>query len=199
LGVRKGESVERDKTIKRHETHQKYYLRQSTNRNVRIFSPIIDYNVKDVWATIGSGSVPRSIRSTNLAILYWKASGECPIIRDPKGTPCGSGRFGCWTCTVVRRDHAVENLVAAGYPELKPLLAFRNWLAEVRDLPAFRCSRRRNGTIGLGPFTLKARRQILKRLLIAQSQACLELIRNDELRIIRSLWKQDMLSAVYRE
>jgi DNA sulfur modification protein DndC len=199
LGVRYGESVERDRTIKRHRTQRPYYFQQSGNRRVRIFAPLVDYSVRDVWSTLGSAQGPTSIAGGRLALLYWLASGECPIMRDPKGTPCGKGRFGCWTCTVVRKDRAVENLVRAGYDGLKPLLTFRDWLADVRDNPAFRCKRRRNGKPGPGPFTLQARKQILQRLLAAQREAGRELVTSDELRAIHELWRQDQQSSSYRE
>jgi DNA sulfur modification protein DndC len=197
--VRKGESGERDRVIERHRTVRSHYLRQADNPNVLIFSPIIDFQVVDVWSVLGSGGPPACVKPIELVSLYWKASGDCPIVRDPKSPPCGKGRFGCWTCTVVRRDHSVENLVKFGYPGLKPLLDFRNWLAEIRGNLSYRCSRRRNGQIGLGPFTLAARRQILERLMIAQRKSRLPLIDREEARAIRRLWRSDEESRVYSE
>jgi len=199
LGIRMGESLERDKTIFRHKTERAYYYRQSGSAKVRIFTPIIEYSVQNVWDSLASGAIPKSIVGSQLATLYWHASGECPIIHDPKGTPCAKGRFGCWTCTVVRRDHAVENLVSAGQSRLKPLLDFRNWLIHIRDDPSFRCERRRNGALGLGPFTLAARQTILTRLLQAKEESGLQLITSKELLKIKALWKEDLESHSYRE
>ena len=120
-------------------------------------------------------------------------------MRDPKGAPCGKGRFGCWTCTVVRKDRAVRNLIRQGYDELSPLLEFRDWLMEVRDLPAYRCRQRRNGTLGPGAFTITARREILGRLLLAQEQSNLTLVAEEELILIQQLWTMDEKSVSYAE
>lgn len=200
LGVRRGESAERDRTISRHTLAGQIYLRQAGRPNTLILSPILDFDTEDVWDTLLHPFPPRGIDAHALATLYRKASGECPIIRDPRGTPCGKGRFGCWTCTVVRHDRAVENLVEAeGFEQLRPLLAFRNWLSEIRDDPAYRARYRRNGIRGLGPFTLGARKTILTRLLRTQARTPWQLISRDEVRAIRNLWKIDVSCGQYRE
>ena len=160
LGIRLGESAERDKAITKHHTGETYYFRHSNNRDSLIFSHIVDYTVEEVWDTLTFNLLPESIDVAPLWTLYKKSSGECPIIRDPKGSPCGKGRFGCWTCTVVRKDRAVQSLVREGHTELLSLLLFRNWLLEIRDRPEYRCKRRRNGAPGMGPFTLSARQEI---------------------------------------
>src|SRR5262249_21766898 len=132
------------------------------------------------------------------ALIYRHASGDCPIVREPQGTPCASGRFGCWTCTVIRRDHTMEALVRAGKRELQPLLQFRNWLQRVRGRSTWRCPRRRNGESGPGPFTLRARRIMLTRLLAIQSESPWRLITNSEVAAIKALWKADADSLGYR-
>jgi len=49
LGVRKGESLERDRIIVKHSSDSEYFLSQSNYPNSKIFSPIINYSVNDVW------------------------------------------------------------------------------------------------------------------------------------------------------
>lgn len=192
LGVRNGESMARDRTIRRHAADQKGFLRQTGNSGIPIFSPIIDFHVDDVWELLSEPGLPLSINSVRLAELYKGASGECPIVRDPKGASCGKSRFGCWTCTVVQRDRAVENLVKLHeHKGLQPLLYFRNWLQAIRDDPPRRERRRRNGNEGLGPFTLKAREEILERLLDAQQATEWELISPAEIAAIEDLWELD--------
>ena len=195
--VRKGESTQRDRTITSHATAGEYFLRQKGHRETVIFSPILNYRVEDVWATIEQQSPPYSIDGQRLIKLYKDAGGECPSIRDPRGPPCGKGRFGCWTCTVVRKDRAMTSMIAEGHAELEPLLAWRNWLMEVRDDKGFRCAHRRNGNRGLGPFTLGARREILRRLLVAQRRCPWELISASEICLIRQLWREDKSSPSY--
>jgi DNA sulfur modification protein DndC len=199
LGVRKGESTNRDKVIAKHETDDSHYYRQSGDANSLIFSPIIDYSVKDVWSTLTLLDYPKSINAIQLYELYTEASGECPSIRDPQGTPCGKGRFGCWTCTVVRKDKAVTSMVAEGHKKLAPLLEFRNWLVLIRDSLDYRCSVRRNGQLGLGPFRLSARQVILSKLFEAQDASSYELITDEEINLIMNIWEQDKNSLKYRE
>ena len=200
LGIRQGESPERDRTIARYRTDSDCFFRQSGSDNSLIFGPIINYDSDAVWETLLHTNSPRSIDAKKLLVLYRHANGECPIVRESKGPPCGKGRFGCWTCTVVRRDHAMENLVREdGYEELQPLLMFRNWLVAVRDDPAYRARHRRNGAKGLGPFTLEARREILSRLLETQSATRWSLLSRKELQAIKRLWAVDQRSETYSE
>jgi DNA sulfur modification protein DndC len=199
LGVRLGESKERDKTIQRHNTDAKYYLNQGTSIRTKIFSPIIDYSVNDVWATLKYSALPKSINHSVIGQLYKDAGSECPVFRESKGAPCGKGRFGCWTCTVVRQDTSVKSMVQNGYDELQPLFTFRNWLSVVRDQPEFRCKVRRNGNIGLGPITLAGRKTILNRLRQAEKKSGLKLLDDDELVRIKALWLVDKGDPTYRE
>lgn len=199
LGLRHGESGERDRTIRRHHTAGTHYLRQSGNPGIIIFSPILNYRTEDVWSTLNFGGRPLSIDVPALTRLYKDAAGECPSIRDPRGSPCGKGRFGCWTCTVVRTDRAVSSMVQEGHAALAPLLGWRNWLMTIRDNPEHRCPCRRNGQPGPGPFTLRARRLMLSRLRRAETASGYRLIREEEIEAIHDLWREDRNSAVYFE
>jgi DNA sulfur modification protein DndC len=199
LGTRSGESYQRDRTLARQTLEGAYYFRQVGNPNVRLFAPIVDFSTSDVWTTLFNLPLPTSLDTDRLFTLYQDAGAECPIIKDPNGTPCGTGRFGCWTCTVVRRDKAVSSMVTEGHAGLEPLLEFRNWLAKMRDDPTNRCRFRRNGVKGLGPLTLSARKTILRRLLAAESAAARRLIGKSEVTAIKALWKMDLGSSTYRE
>jgi DNA sulfur modification protein DndC len=199
LGIRRGESEQRDRTIAKWKTKRTHFLRQQNGTGTRIFAPILDYGAKDVWLILRSLPRPYSINGNKLALLYREAGGECPIIRDPRGTPCGTGRFGCWTCTVVRQDRAVTNLVSEGHDRLRPLLGFRNWLSLIRDNPAYRCRFRRNGENGPGPFRLDARHRILECLFMAQKASGFELIRGAEVELIQELWDVDQKDPSYRQ
>jgi DNA sulfur modification protein DndC len=199
LGLRRGESSTRDTTIRKHRIDGSLALRQSGNPRARIFAPILHHTATQVWATINQLDVLRCIDTARLGQLYRDASGECPIVRDPQGTACAKGRFGCWTCTVVRKDRAVTGLVERGHDTLAPLLEWRNWLQSIRDDETRRCVRRRNGTRGPGPFTLAARKELLHSLLRVERRAGHALIAGAEVRAIRALWKMDQLDPRYRE
>lgn len=196
LGVRKGESAERDNVISEHKTTNKYYLKQSNNTNASIFSPIIEYTVDDVWRTILDSEFPRSIRKEELK-LYYEYIDEGNV--DISDRLNGKGRFGCWTCTVVRKDKAMKSLINNGFTELQPLYNYRNWLMDIRDDSACRCSKRRNGAAGLGPFTLLARKEMLNRLLIVEKESGYNLITNEEIDRIKCLWEEDLYNPNYIE
>ena len=197
LGIRRGESAERDRTIARHQTDQSLYSRQEGSAQTLIYTPILNYSLQDVWDVLTSDSPPRCIDSIRLLTLYRHANGECPIIRNSTATPCAGSRFGCWTCTVVRRDRAMEGLILSGHDGLQPLLDFRNWLSRVRNDHRMRWSTRRNGNIGPGPFSVAARRTILSRLLAAQRAVGFQLIGADEIKAIKNEWANDI--AVERQ
>ena len=199
LGVRNGESPERDRTISRHATGSRYYLQQGSSGKTSIFSPIIDYSLKEVWATLKHNGLPRSIDYKLIGQLYKDAGSECPVYKESKGSPCGKGRFGCWTCTVVRKDRSVGNMIENGYESMQALYDFRNWLIVFRDDPRYRCQVRRNGRQGPGPLTLEARKIILDKLQQAEISSGHRLIEDYEVRRIRELWDMDATSSSYRE
>lgn len=198
LGVRKSESAERDRTIARHRLDDPYRLRQSGIAGASVFAPLLDYDTPAIWSALSHFKLPQSIDAAELEALYRDAGAECPVVRDPRGTPCGVGRFGCWTCTVVRRDRALGSMISEGHDRLVPLYRFRNWLQDIRDYPKYRCRLRRNGAPGPGPFTLHARHLILRRVLKAQTSSRWPLITRREITRIRELWREDSQSRAYR-
>lgn len=199
VGVRKGESLERDKIIQNNNTENPYYYRQVNFPNVKIFAPIIDYNVEDIWSVLKSKQKPFAINGAELELIYKKAGDDQIDLKDYSSNSLQKGRFGCWTCTVVRKDKAVKNMITNGCDSLIPLLNFRNWIYELRDNPDFRCKHRRNGQKGLGPFTLEARKLILNELLTTQNASGYSLIGEKEIDYIKKLWDLDMKNKKYNE
>lgn len=192
LGIRQGESKTRDRTLLRHQNNaDKRFFVQSGNSRVTIYSPIRDFDARAVWFTLLHSRQPLAINGRRLVSVYKDANGECPLVRDKSSPACGTSRFGCWTCTVVRRDRAVESLVENGKDELGPLLDFRDWIASVRSNPEYRETQRRNGAAGPGPFTLGARVEIFKRLIETEILSEYELIKSEEKAAIGELWKLD--------
>jgi DNA sulfur modification protein DndC len=200
LGLREKESEQRRRSSAQFSIgDDKWFYQGGDKSRTRIYCPIYNFDTPDVWEALVELGPPRCIDVDELARIYKSAGGECPIIRDPRAPPCGRGRFGCWTCTVVRRDRAVGNLIASGHNDLQPLLRFRDWLATVRNDYDLRCRFRRNGAEGPGPFKLDARKHILRELLVVQQTAGIELISNEELIEIKRLWCLDEASSSYRE
>jgi DNA sulfur modification protein DndC len=188
LGVRESESASRSLTLVENQTDDRFWKNQRGKRDRRLFMPIIDYSIQDVWNVNLRLDLPSSLRAEEVAALYADASGECPAVRDMKGAPCGKARFGCWTCTVAKNGTTLRNLIASGHENLAPLLEFRLWLERHRSDPRFRRIRRRNGSPGPGPMTLPWRRLALRKLLEAQSRSKLSLINKDELEAISTEW-----------
>lgn len=199
LGVRSGESKQRDRSFGFSSTLKFWSCQLEGTSKHRIFMPIADFSTEDVWDGLHWLSTPAAIPASDLWALYEKASGECPIIRLPDTPPCGSGRFGCWLCTVVRKDKSAEHLIAAGHNELQPLIDFRSWLLTIRNEPSYRCTVRRSGAAGLGPFRLSARREILRRVKVAEQLSGLPLLTPEEEDAIHAAWAEDATSGKYAE
>jgi DNA sulfur modification protein DndC len=187
LGVRESESATRQLTLIENRTENRFWNKQKGASDRRLFMPILDYSVQDVWLVNLLIDRPRSLRAKQVANLYANASGECPTVREVQGAPCGKARFGCWTCTVAKHGVTLRNLISSGERRLAPLLKNRLWLEESRNDNLNRWPLRRNGAAGPGPMTMKWRRLALRKLLRAQEHSGLSLIQTDEISEIHRL------------
>lgn len=190
LGLRRAESQQRDRSLAKTPEGQ-WQKQREGNHDYDLFLPILDLQVSEVWDTIFWLSAPKAIQPKILQDLYRDASGECPVIKAPTAPPCASGRFGCWTCTVVRHDRSASKLIDAGYEQLLPYFEFRNWLSEIRNDPNMRWPLRRSGSAGMGPFTLDARKAILRRVDRLEEMTKSEILDPSERGTIASLWRLD--------
>ncbi|MBB5172438.1 DNA phosphorothioation system sulfurtransferase DndC [Texcoconibacillus texcoconensis] len=254
LGIRDNESSTRAGVMKSHTTEGKLLMRHSSLPNAYVYAPIRDFVLDDVWEYLLTYKSPWGDDNNELLKLYQDSNSECPLVVDQdvkeSAGSCGNSRFGCWTCTVVTEDKALSGFINSGEEWLRPLLEFRNWLADIRDVREYRQKHRMNGQVyltsnlenidpdqcekipeselgdyikknnidlakvkelnlivideegnykqlGLGPFTLNAREMILRRLLETQQKVrelhdpSLELISEEELKMIRKIWLND--------
>jgi DNA sulfur modification protein DndC len=154
IGARRDESARRRRSIEKWEQMEE---------RIPKLRPIANWTTGEVWEYLRQNRPPWGSHR-DLFQLYLQGSG--PRCQEEDLGCCRecSPRFGCWTCTVVKRDFSLENF-AIRYPWLEPLLEFRNWIAELRNDPGAREPTRRDGGSGLGPFKVEVRRQILERLL----------------------------------
>lgn len=210
LGVRKGESATRLKTISAREIEGKLLNMHNDIPNAYVYNPITEVPNDLVWEFLLKGDC-KSPWGTDLKYLFSLYQGENlgeeqsvlgEVDRD-KIPVTGNSRFGCWCCTMVKEDKSLQNFIAKSSGEdmriLTALRDFRNWLLEMRENSKYRDSKRRNGavykksdgTFGLGPFTLEARRIILKNLLQLENQTGLELITETELKVIDKMWDEE--------
>lgn len=229
LGVRRQESATRAQVMSLRSIPGSLLCRHTTLPNAFVYTPIRDYSVDDVWTYLLETPNPWGNDNEDLLAMYRNSSsGECPLVVDTSTPSCGSSRFGCWTCTVVTKDKAMEAMVENGDAWLEPLLDFRDMLAETHD-PATKAKVRdhvrRNGqvtpkTFGTaddpfvrGPYRFDFCREVLRKLLLAQERSRemappgqdVELITATELHEIRRIWRYerndwaDSLPVIYEE
>lgn len=152
LGVRESESASRASSMKSHTIDGELLMKHSTLSNAFVYAPIREFNLDHVWDYLLEESSPWGDNNSELYRLYSESSGgECPLIIDQSikesAGSCGNSRFGCWVCTVVNEDKALTGFINNGQDWLRPLLEFRNWLAEIRDNRSKRMKYRMNGQI----------------------------------------------------
>ncbi len=205
LGVRRTESIRRMITVDKYENQRGTNLNEhSSITGALIFRPIVDLTTDDVWEILGSFPAPWGGTHSDLFKLYRDAEGgECPVVLSKEEAPgCGTknSRFGCWTCTVVEKDKSLQGFIDSGQHAYKPLVAFRDWLVDIRNDPTRRSAIRRNGRLTFdpsgkhipGPFTIQARKEILDRLLKTQEEFGSSLITDAEIDLIHRHWASDI-------
>jgi len=206
LGVRKGESLTRQKTITAREIEGKLLNLHNDIENAYVYNPITDIPNDLVWEFLLKDDC-RSPWGTEMKYLFNLYQGEnlgeeqsvLGEIDREKIPITGNSRFGCWCCTMVKEDKSLQNFINKGATELIPLRNFRNRLLELRECQEYRDTKRRNGTVykktdgsfGMGPFTLEARRIILEELLRLENETGLELITIAELKAIDKMWDEE--------
>lgn len=201
LGVRRSESSSRAQVLDAHKIGDRVLRRHSSLPNAYVFAPIEDFSTDDVWKYLLQRPSPWEGDNHQLLSLYQDSSGECPLVIDKETPSCGNSRFGCWVCTVVKEDKALIGFIENGEEWLTPLLEYRNWICEIRDNPDYREKKRQDGSIyyvgsgdnrriGYGPFSLKARYEMLQKLLEIQKQMGRTLVLAEEIQLIDSLWSE---------
>ncbi len=205
LGVRRSESATRSGMVGRYDNGDRLH-RHSDLVGCMVFRPIVELSTDDVWEFLALNPPPWGGSYDKLIQLYRDAAGgECPVVTQKSDAPsCGttSSRFGCWTCTVVDKDRSLEGFVESGFEEFGPLLDFRDWLALIRNDPDRRQARRRNGhittkqsgTLIPGPFTLRARAEILERLQALEERTGQTLISEEEVDLVHEIWAHEIAS-----
>ena len=193
LGTRIDESRQRGQVMKARECNYRGLNPHHQIPNALVLSPIADWDVDQVWEYLFHNNPPPWGGSHDeMMALYRQAnSGECPVVTDLNTPSCGGSRFGCWTCTVVKKDKSMESFIDNGEAWMLPLNRFRNWLKEIREDKSRRCHIRRTGEAGLGPFDSASRVEILEELLKTEQAVGIELISNEDLIHIQQIWTKE--------
>lgn len=241
LGSRSQESSSRAQVIKKHRIEGSDLAVHTSLSNAYIYTPIATWGLDDVWKiirmchlrteTLGEAvrhkwedkyglewEAPWGGHNLYLWNLYKDSSaqGECPLVIDETTPSCGSSRFGCWTCTVVTKDKAMESMILNGEEWMLPLLKYRDILARSTSpklKKKYRNHIRRDGRLAFktlredkervltedyttGPYFLRYRQLMMRLLLRIQKQyneekRGVELITVPELHAIRHEWVND--------
>jgi DNA sulfur modification protein DndC len=215
LGSRMQESSSRAQVMKRHRIDGSRLARHSSLPNAFVFTPIDMWTADDVWEYLFSGPAPWGGDHQALFDLYKGSnSGECPLVIDTTTPSCGNSRFGCWVCTVVTQDRAMDGLIETGHKWMIPLKQIRDDLYETtkpENKAAYRNFKRRDGRVTvltnkvsnedkhvLGPYKLSYRKDLLRRLLETQRRISsdpaaggFQVITKGELEAIRVHWRTD--------
>ena len=212
LGVRRSESATRAQVMSLHRIKNSVLSRHTTLLGAYVYTPIEAFSTDDVWSYLLQNENPWGGDNRQLLAMYRNAqAGECPLVVDKNTESCGNSRFGCWVCTVVTKDKAMEAMIDNGEAWLEPLLDLRDELAATQD-PAekskVRDFRRRDGRVAFkagsnetvpGPYRISFRKNFLRKLLEAQVEVNRNappgektiLIHDAELLEIRRLWRSE--------
>lgn len=191
LGIRKSESQNRERTIKKYEIKNSKLSLHNEIAGAFVYAPIAEWQENEVWDYILSYPSPWGDDNKFLLQCYCKGEDDIEFIIDAKGKAGGSSRLGCWVCTVVPKDWSVEAYIEEGQKWLIPLKEFRDYLHAIRDDPSKRFEFRKEekrakiyadllgknfeglvrfGHKVYGPFTFQTRHELFIRLLRLQTE-----------------------------
>lgn len=218
LGARKSESASRSQTMAKHEIKNSKLRKHANINGAFVYTPIEDLEEPDVWDYLLNNPSPWGDDNNVLRSMYQKKDDEeVAFILDESSPPSGHSRFGCWCCTVVEEDRAIQSLIEDGHTEYIPLKKFRDELKRMRDDPQCRELYRKNQRVDkfiaeysdqtlnrevhrnyevMGPFKLEIRHKMLTRLLEIQDGLRehipeVQLISPEEIKAIELLWMYD--------
>jgi DNA sulfur modification protein DndC len=226
LGTRTAESSIRAATMKKYEQKRiRDWLSPTKNQaNCLVFTPIEEWSNDNVWVYLMQYSNPWGQSNKDLLTMYRGASAdnECPLVVDTDTPSCGSSRFGCWVCTMVKEDKSMQAMIQNDEEKvwMTPLLEFRNEFGDLHDRDK-RDFRKMGGRILIfhdravhGPYTKYWREHWLERLLEVEKEIKrigppgfndMNLVSDEELRWIRRIWVlekhefEDSLPRIYEK
>ncbi len=178
-GVRYGESASRDQNLKLScatggECGQDYwFFKGPIGSNRSYYAPIVKWRTCKVWDFLVFVAPTLGWPTDKLFALY----GNQDL------------RFGCWTCSLVRRDRTMENIMKRpGMERLAELHAFRNEIiAKCRD--STNRIQRPGGRLGAA-VKVEVRRELLRNLVSLQKRLGMSLVTSEEVRAIRREWRK---------
>lgn len=171
-GLRMGESQQRDIRLKSsclnggaNECGSDVWINQ---KGIDVAAPIIHWSATEVWYF--------------LMFPARKVLPEVQYVVDLYGNT--AMRFGCWMCTVVKKDKTMIALAKSGDDKVQKLLEFREWIQEEKLKPKNRYLRKDGRK---GRLSENFRVTLLDRLLELQDKINLNLITMEEIIRCREL------------
>lgn len=179
-GVRFGESHNRDTRLyalckRGGECGQGIWFDYSAKMQMGYLAPIVNWGECDVWDFLNF-----------LARDLGYPTGDLEEnVYNGRGT-----RFGCWMCTVVRQDKAMEKIISLSqWSHLRPMYEFRHRVQALTN-PSHSRVMRKDGKPGR--LRLSIRQQLLRELLELQGKMGMSLISPDEIGTIEKFWQSEM-------
>jgi len=123
LGSRATESSTRSKSLKKRKL-SKLWTRYDDVPGVKAFLPVVDWDDADVIKYLKISKTPWGDSYDDLLTLYEKAA----FCNNNEKSSCRWPRFGCWVCTVIKKDRTLLGLSANGDPLAKELYLFKQYL-----------------------------------------------------------------------
>ncbi|KJS03669.1 MAG: sulfurtransferase DndC [Peptococcaceae bacterium BRH_c4a] len=226
LGTRSAESSRRAANMKKYQQMRvrDWLSPTKTLSNCLTYTPIEDWSNDDVWIYLMQYPNPWGQMNKDLLTMYQGASadGDCPLVVDTNTPSCGSSRFGCWVCTMVKEDKSMQAMIQNDEEKIwmTPLLNFRNKIGNFDDRDK-REYRRMSGKVLIfnnravhGPYKKWYREELLRDILTIEKEVQqigpqgfenLRIISDEELRWIRKIWVvekhefDDSLPQIYEE
>lgn len=185
LGVRLKESQERDRGLNKR-GYSKWMPFEGL-QGATIYAPILELSIEDVWTYLLDIDPPWGVDYSLLRQLYTGGNSSCSLF-------CGGIRFGCWVCTVVKKDRCTEGLAQIpGWDWLENFLGYRDLMLSVRNNPANRLLRNNNGHNYLGPLSLKARKYLYEELKELEKVIGINILSLEDETKIFDLWVKETL------
>ena len=177
VASRMDESNERKNSLKRR-IGENFEVERNA---LRVFAPMYDILEDEIWKFLTSHTPPYGGSYAELFKLYEEAG------------RLGKVRFGCWVCSLIRRDKALENQSKI-YPYFKHFYEFRNFLINFTENINSRYPFGRKGQPAKnnkGALTLQCRKEILSKLHQLEFVLGKKIISSEEENLIKKIWNFD--------
>ncbi|MBU8908156.1 phosphoadenosine phosphosulfate reductase domain-containing protein [Desertibacillus haloalkaliphilus] len=148
LGVREEESARRKSSIEKHQIDDSFSRHSDYPNQIRVYNPIRFVTSDELWFYLAERHIfPWGIEVQDMQIQYGENFLECGIQHSSQQeSSCGSknSRSGCWTCSMVKKDKMLYQLIDEGYSDMEYLLEWKETMMQLRNDIRYREPVKRN-------------------------------------------------------